>query len=224
MRRIDLPGDTVRASRRLVVVTLAAAALVVSACDPPDESTASTRCSDKVAEAAAASEPKAQVRLLDRALQTCGSYQLFTTELADYPSIIGYDPATFVELRCNVVTDQAVREGPTCSSVIVPPSTAPPTTAVELLYVGDTVDGRQVEIRPSSAIAFDGDVPAVIQQTVNIAVESGCEGVIAQRDLWAGQIDDSDAGAIASVYAQHAQNVADFIQCETKPLAVESTG
>ena len=207
--------------RRLVAATLATS-VVVSACDPTDESTAVTRCSDTVAEAAAASEPKAQVRLLDRALQTCGSYQLFTSELADYPSIIGYDPATFVELRCNAVTDEAVREGPTCASVIVPPVTAPPTTAVELLYVGDTVDGRQVEIRPSSDIAFDGDVPAVIQQTVNIAVESGCEGVIAQRDLWADQIDESDAGAIASVYAQHAQNVADFIQCDTEPLAAAS--
>ena len=205
-------------------MTLAAAALVISACDPADESTASARCSDTVAEAAAASEPRTQVRLLDRALETCGSYQMFTTELGDYPSIVGYDPATFVELRCNAVIDQAVREGPTCASVIVPPSTTPPTTAVELLYVGDTVDGRQVEIRPTAEIAFDGDVPAVIQQTVNIAVESGCEGVIAQRDLWAGQIDDSDAGAIASVYAQHAQNVADFIQCDTEPLAVESGG
>ena len=47
---------------------------------------------------------------------------------------------------------------------------------------------------------------------------SGCEGVIAQRDLWAAQIDDSSDGDIASVYAQHAQNVADFIQCETEPL------
>ncbi len=223
VRRID-PGDTARPKRRLIALILAATALVVSACDPPDESTASARCSDTVAEAAAASEPNAQVRLLDRALETCGSYQMFTSELGDYPSIIGYDPATFVELRCNAVTDEAVRTGPTCASVIVPPSTAPPTTAVELLYVGDTVDGRQVEIRPSDAIAFDGEVPAVIQQTVNIAVESGCEGVIAQRDLWAAQIDDSEAGAIASVYAQHAQNVADFIQCDTEPLSTGSGG
>ena len=63
-----------------------------------------------------------------------------------------------------------------------------------------------------------GEVPAVIQQTVDIAFESGCEGVIAQRDLWAARIDDSPAGDIASVYAQHAQNVANFIQCDTEPL------
>lgn len=209
-------------SRRLVGVALTAAALVIAAaCDPPDETSATARCSDSVAQAAAASEPRAQVRLLDRALRTCGSYELFTSELSEYPSTTGYDPATFVELRCNAVTDEAVREGPTCASVIVPPSTAPPTTAVELVYVGDTLDGRQVEIRPSAEITFDGDVPTVIQQTVNIAVESGCDGVIGQRDLWAEQADDSDAGSIASVYAQHAQNVADFIQCDTETLSVE---
>ena len=165
-----------------------------------------------------ASETAAQIRLLDRALSTCGSYQVFTDELARYPSIIGYDPATFVELRCNSVTDEAVREGPTCSSVIVPVTTAPPTTSVELIFVGDTLDGRAIEIRPSAEIRFDGEVPAVIQQTVNIAIESKCDGVIAQRDLWAAQVDESAAGDIASVYAQHAQNVANYINCDAAPL------
>ena len=223
--RVLRPGprrDARRGALGPLGVTLLAATLVaMTACDPPDETSATTRCSDSMEVAAAASEPRDQVRLLDRALQTCASYDLFTRELAEYPSIIGYDPATFVELRCNSVSDEAVRTGPTCASVIVPPSTAPPTTAVELVYVGDTLDGRRIEIRPSDATTFDGEVPTVIQQTVNIAVESGCDGVIEQRDLWAAQADGSPEGSIASVYAQHAQNVADFIQCGVEPLGVE---
>lgn len=166
-----------------------------------------------------ASETSAQIRLLDRALSTCSSYQVFADELARYPSIIGYDPATFVELRCNSVTDEVVREGPTCSSVIVPVTAAPPTTTVELIFVGDTLDGRAIEIRPSAEIRFDGEVPDVIQQTVNIAIESKCDGVIAQRDLWAARISDPTIGDEASVYAQHAQNVASYIQCDVPPLA-----
>jgi len=89
----------------------------------------------------------------------------------------------------------------------------------ELVFVGDTLDGRQVEIRPSATIQFFGDVPAIVQQTVDIALESGCEGVIAQRDLWASRVADPLFGDEASVYAQHAQNVAVYIQCETAPPA-----
>jgi len=103
----------------------------------------------------------------------------------------------------------------------VPATTAPPTTIVELLFVGDTVDGRPIEIRPGAGIVFIGEVPAVIQQTVDIALESGCEGVVAQRDLWVTRIADSPAGDIASVYAQHAQNVANFIGCETEPIPLD---
>lgn len=192
---------------------------VAAACSPPGDSSGTTNCAATVAEASRESEPSAQVRLLDQALVTCASYDSFTQELARYPSSIGYDPATYVSRRCaNVVTDE-VRLGATCATVITPTTTAPPTTLVALLFVGDTVDGRPIEIRPGAGIEFAGDVPAVIQQTVDIAFESGCEGVIAQRDLWLGQIDDSPAGDVASVYAQHAQNVANFIQCETEPIS-----
>lgn len=219
--RADIPPIRQRVVAPLLAVGLVTA---LAACDPPNETAATARCSGVVAEASTASETAAQIRLLDRALSTCGSYQVFTDELARYPSIIGYDPATFVELRCNSATDEAVREGPTCSSVIVPVTTAPPTTAVEVMFVGDTLDGRAIEIRPSAEIAFDGEVPAVIQQTVNIAIESRCDGVIAQRDLWAAQVDESAAGDIASVYAQHAQNVANYINCEAAPLEVDQDG
>lgn len=220
------PSETTRsaAGRNPIaaVAVVAFVALVAGACDPPADEDAARRtsCAATVAEASQESEPSMQVRILDRALLTCGSYATFTSELDRYPGIIGYDTATFVERRCQNVDDEAIRTGPTCSTVIAPVTTPPPTTIVELVFVGDTVDGRQVEIRPSASIEFVGEVPAVVQQTVDIAFESGCEGVLAQRDLWASQIDDSPAGDIASVYAQHAQNVADYIRCDSQPIAV----
>jgi len=208
-------GDT---GRRVAFAGVALVALV--ACDPPTSEQAAppTGCAATVAEAAAALEVDEQVDLLDVALVACRSYDSFIRELAKYPGIIGYDAATFVSLRCARVADEMVRSSPTCATVIAPATTLPPTTLPELVFVGDTLDGRQVEIRPSATIQFIGAVPAVVQQTVDIALESGCEGVIAQRDLWASRVDDPSFGDEASVYAQHAQNVAVYIQCETPPL------
>lgn len=193
--------------------------LAISACAAPGGESA-TGCASTVEDASLQSEPSSQVRVLDRAMLICG-YDAFTTALRLHSSSIGYDPVTYVERRCTTIDDEAVRTGPTCSAVIAPATIAPTTTLVELLFVGDTVDGRTLEIRPGAGIEFLGDVPAVIQQTVDIALESGCEGVIAQRDLWVSQIDDSTDGDIASVYAQHAQNVANFIECETEPISLD---
>jgi hypothetical protein len=134
--------------------------------------------------------------------------------------MLGYDTATFVERRCDNVEDEEIRTGPACSNIIIEVTAAPQTSVVELVFVGDTLDGRKVEIRPGPRIEFDGDVPAIIQQTVDIALESGCDGVIAQRDLWASRVDDTPTGDIASVYAQHAQNVANYIQCDTPDVSV----
>jgi len=218
--RLVRQHDRVRRLPSTAALSLVAAALIaLTACQPDDE-TASSGCATLVAEASAESEPSEQVRLLDRALIVCSSYDSFTTQLDRYPSSIGYDTITYVARRCANATDDAVLAGPTCSTVITPATTAPPTTVVDLVFVGDTVDGRAIEIRPGDGIEFVGEVPAVVQQTVDIAFESGCNGVIAQRDLWAERIDDSAEGDIASVYAQHAQNVADFIQCDSDPISV----
>ncbi|MDW3213334.1 MAG: hypothetical protein R8G01_05005 [Ilumatobacteraceae bacterium] len=198
---------------------LALALTSISACDPSADEQVATGCASLVENASRESEPSDQVRMLDRAMIACGSYEAFSSELQQYSGSIGYDPITYIERRCERVDDELVRQAPTCAAVIVPTTTAPPTTVVELLFVGDTVDGRPIEIRPGPSIEFVGDVPAIIQQTVDIAFESGCDGVIAQRDLWADRIDDSATGDIASVYAQHAQNVANFIGCETDQLS-----
>ena len=202
------------ATTALLIVLLMAAV----ACDPTSDDRVATGCSTMVETASRESEPSDQVRMLDQAMIVCGSYEAFTSELQRYAGSIGYDPVTYVERRCERVDDELVRQAPTCAAVIAPTTTLPPTTIVELLFVGDTVDGRPIEIRPAPGIEFVGEVPAVIQQTVDIAFESGCDGVIAQRDLWAEQITDSAEGDIASVYAQHAQNVANFIGCDTEQL------
>ncbi len=166
------------------------AVTVTAGCDAldPEPEAAPTGCAATVADAAQAGEVDQQVKLLDTALIACRSYNAFTDELGRYPGIIGYDPATFASLRCTKVTDEAVRASPTCSSVIAPVTTPPPTTLPDLVFVGETLDGRQIELRPSATIRFDGDVPAVVQQTVDIFHESGCDGVIAQRDEWAARV------------------------------------
>ena len=197
---------------------------VTGACDAPTGGQSTSGCASLVEEAARESEPGDQVRLLDRAMLACGSYDAFTSELQRHAGSIGYDPVTYATRRCERADDEELRDTPTCAELITPATTAPPTTIVELIFVGDTLDGRPIEIRPGPGIEFVGEVPAVIQQTVDIAVESGCEGVIAQRDLWAEQIADSAAGDIASVYAQHAQNVANFIGCDNEPLVTGPLG
>jgi hypothetical protein len=199
---------------------VAGALVLIAACDAPgsDDGGAPTGCESIVREASFATEVAEQVRLLDDALVACRSYGALTGELARYPGIVGYELDTFVTLRCSRVEDEAVRTSPTCAALIDPSTTLPPTTIADIVFVGDTLDGRQVEIRPGPSTEFVGDVPAVVQQTVDIAFESGCEGVIAQRDLWASRVDDPVTGDEASVYAQHAQNVADYIQCTTEPI------
>lgn len=207
-----------RARRVIVLGLIAAAAAAGCASSTPDGDTAPTGCSSSVAEASRAAEVDEQVRLLDMALVTCPSYAAFGAEMARYPGIIGFDVATFVASRCSRVDDPGVRNSATCTAVIAPVTTPPLATVAEVVFVGDTLDGRRIEIRPGAGTAFVGEVPAVVQQTVDIAIESGCDGVIAQRDLWAARAGDPQTGDEASVYAQHAQNVADYLQCDSPPL------
>lgn len=216
-----MPGPGRRTLRwPLAALTLVPLALVpLVACRPPSDEEADRRtgCAAAVEEASQAVEVDEQVELLDRALLTCRSYDALAAELARHPGIIGYDIPTFVALRCTRV-DAATRRSPACATVVAPTTPVPVVTAATVVYVGDTLDGRQVEIRPSATTRFVGDVPAVVQQTVDIAIESGCEGVLAQRDLWATRVDDPVIGDEASVYAQHAQNVADYIRCDAPPI------
>lgn len=194
--------------------------LVASACTPSDgaEGNPSTGCATTVREASVAVEVADQLRLLDAALVACRSYDSLATELARYPGIIGYDSETFVRQRCERIDDEVVQAAPACSSVVGPSTTVPPTTIAELVFVGETLDGRPVEIRPGPDTPFVGEFPAVVQQTVDIAIESGCDGLLEQRDRWLAQIDDPAIGDVASVYARHAENVAIYVQCDFVPF------
>ena len=200
----------------MLLLAAATAALWSGCAAPSDETT--TGCASTVSAAAAAIEVDHQKRLLDEALLQCRSVADLTRELDRHPGLIGFSAAAFVEARCSTIEDTATRRAPTCASVVSPSTTAPPTTLVDLVFVGETFDGRRVELRPSESIRFVDEVPEVIQQTVDIAFESGCEGLIEQRDRWFARIDASEASDEASVYAFHAQNVAAYVGCEVPPL------
>ena len=199
----------------LAVVALPA----LAACTPDgDADDAPTGCAERVRIASRAIEPDDQVRLLDDALLACNSYDAFRSQVGRYPGIIGYDVETFLELRCVRSDDERIGTTAACRAVVAPPTTPPPSAEIELVFVGDTVDGRRIEIRPSADVPFEGDIPATVQQTVDIAVESGCPGVLEQRDIWLARIGEPDIGDIASVFARHAQNVAVYIGCEPDPI------
>jgi hypothetical protein len=200
----------------VVTVALSIAGILTAACSPDDEA-AESGCASTVHDASLAVEVSDQVRMLDLAMVRCRSLEELNTEMARYPGITGYDTRTFVELRCGRVSDESVRSSPSCLAVTA--TTAVPTTAaVEIVFVGETLDGRRIEIRPDADTVFVGEAPQVVQQTVDIAIEAGCEGVLAQRDLWASRVDDPAIGDEASVYAHHAQNVANYIGCESTPI------
>lgn len=204
-----------------MLATLAGVAL--GACSPDEDSAAESGCAATVKSASLAVEVDEQVALLDRALLRCRSLAELTSEMQRYPGIVGYELPTFVELRCSRVTDEAVRSSPACAAVIAT-TTVAATAPSEVVFVGDTLDGRRIEIRPDADTVFVGDLPQAMQQTVDIALESGCEGVIAQRDLWAARTSDPVIGDEASVYANHAQSVAAYIGCEAVPLPTTVPG
>lgn len=199
-------------------LVIAAVTASTAGCVASTEETANSGCAAAVAAADEAVEIDDQKRFLDQALLQCRSVDALTAELDRHPGLIGYSPQTFIENRCSRIEDAATLAGPTCSAVVSPTTTAPPTTLPDLVFVGETFDGRRIEIRPSATTRFDGDVPEVIQQTVDIAFESGCEGLIEQRDRWFARIDDPVVGDEAAVYAFHAQNVAAYVGCEVPPL------
>jgi hypothetical protein len=202
-----------------VLAALAVAAAGVNAgCTAPSDDDATTGCAATVAAAADAVEIDEQKRLLDQALLQCRSVADLTRELDAHPGLIGFSAEAFAAIRCARIEDPATLRAPTCASVVSPTTTSPPTTLVDLVFVGDTLDGRRIEIRPSETTRFVGEVPEVIQQTVDIAFESGCEGLIEQRDRWFEQIGDPVNGDEASVYALHAQNVAAYVGCDVPPL------
>jgi len=206
-----------RSSPGLVLPVVLVALIATAGCGGEDPAAAEPDCATTVRSAALAVETRQQVVLLDAALRRCGGIDQLTTEMSRYPNMVGFSPATFVALRCSRSPDPDVQTGPVCSALAAP-ATTPQAAANELVFVGATLDGRTVEIRPDADTPFVGQLPAVVQQTVDIAAESGCEGVIAQRDAWAARTVDPEIGDEASVYAKHAELVAAYLACPFAPI------
>lgn len=201
-------------------------AALASACADDDEAQAAPTCAEAMQAADQAIEVDEQIRLLDAALLACGSHAAYVAELAQHPGLVGYSPERFVEVRCRTVTDPQLRRAPACRTAN-PPTTPPVTTAPDIVYAAATLDGRVIELRPSAAVPFTGDVPSVVQETVDIAVDQNCPGVLAQRDRWARRAAEqagTDGGDIASAYAQHAIFVARWIGCEDADLPGDAPG
>ena len=209
----------------LTGMALSLVPLLVAGCGNDDEAADRPTCGGTVARAAEAIEVDDQIRLLDEALRWCGSYDAYLTELTARPGLVGYEPATYIELRCRTVDEPQLRGTPTCRTAS-PPTTPPVSAVPDLVYAAATLDGRVIELRPSPAVPFTGDVPSVVQQTVDIASVADCPGVLRQRDEWAMRAAaeaGTEGGDIASVYAQHAIHVALWIGCENAELAPPTT-
>ena len=188
--------------------------LVVSGCtdDEPQPNASANACASAVAEAADAAEIADQIAMLDTALVVCRSYDAFATELDRRPQVIGYDALTFVTRRCLSASD-TVRSSTICTSTVTTTASTTAPTEPPISYVGRTLDGRDVTIVPDADTEFIDGTPAPIVQIVDIANEDGCEGVQLEQDRWTALADDPLIGDEASVYAQHAINVASFIGC-----------
>jgi len=206
--------------RTLVGLTLALIApLALAACDGNGASEQGQSCAEAIRTAALEIEVDRQLRGLDAALPRCSTYADYLAGLRANPGVVGYSPETYIELRCGNVTEPRLRFSPTCRSAV--PPTTPPESAAPLVYSAATLDGRVIELAPSPEVPFAGEVPVVIQETVDIATVQGCRGVLAQRDEYLAQAADDD---FASVYAQHAINVAVWIGCDgAQPGATDAT-
>jgi hypothetical protein len=174
-------------------------------------------CAATVREASLAADVEQQIASLDLALARCPSIEALIGEMKRYPGIVGFSPETFVEVRCETAPTDAVLTSPTCTSFA-----APATVAIQVVpdaaYAAQTLDGRAIEIAPDADTPFVDGRPEAIQRAIDVAIESGCEGVIAVRNEWAARVADPVIGDEASAYARHAEDVARYIRCVFEPL------
>jgi hypothetical protein len=204
-------------TRRTLVVTLTLGAAVMAgaACAPESQQVAPTDpCRSTIDDASSAAEISRQVELLDRALIVCPSVETFAVNAQRHPTMLGVDIATYLRNRCSTAETESVRTSRICSSETIATTTLPPTDVPDVVYVGTTLDGRQVEIRPRAGRPFDEGTPSVIAEMPGIALLAGCDGIQEVFDEWSARIDDPVIGDEASVYAQQALDVLAYIQCD----------
>ena len=204
------------AVRRTLLATLAVAPLLASCGDDGREAAAQVTCQSIVEGAARESELQRQIEILDRAIAACSGIAALDVELQRHRGLVGFDTATFVTGRCARTSSTATQLSAICAAAQPPDQVAaPPEDEVEV-YVGQSLDGRSVEITDEQ-VAFVEGKPTPIVQLVDIATEDGCEGLAAERARWTALLLDPALGDQASVYARHADNVAAFIGCEAPP-------
>lgn len=182
-----------------------------------DDAAPTDPCRATIDEAAAAAELAEQVDLLDQALVVCATPEIFTTNVERHSTLLGWDVATYLSNRCTSADDDAVRRSRICTSEDVAPTTTPTTDIPDVVYVGTSLDGREIEIRPRPGRPFEDGRPEVVNDMADIATRLGCDGVEAEYERWAEQVDDPQIGDEASVYAQHALDVLAFVQCDPPP-------
>lgn len=206
-----------RRHHRLAGCTAVAVALVTSiaACSSDEDTGAPTDpCRATIEEAGSEAEISRQIELLDEALVLCSSVEVFAVHAQRHPTMLGWDVATYLTNRCATVENEGVRQSRICTSESVATTTPARVDAPEVVFVGTTLDGREVEIRPRAGRPFDDGVPVVIAEMGDLAINSGCEGLQAEFDRWSLLIEDPIIGDEASVFAREAQNVQRFIGCE----------
>lgn len=207
-----MPGPlhrTALAAIASLVITSAGAA-----CTAPEPTVAPREpCRSIVDEAAVAMELDQQVALLDDALVVCRDVAALDRALAAHPGAVAVDGATFAARRCTDPPDDRVLSSTICRTVAPPTTTTlPPESPGSGVYVGITLDGREVEILASDTLFTQGR-PVPIVQIVDIGTEDGCEGVEAEYERWLAGVPNPVFGDFASVYAQHALNVLSTLGC-----------
>lgn len=210
------PGSPGRLFGKCRSSHLAAATVLVAlvACTPASsQPSSSSSCAAEVALAAQVADVDVQIAHLDAALVICRTFSELAIELSRYPGILGTTAENFVALRCSHVTDSGIIGSPSCISIGPPATTQPSQPADERVFVGETLDGRTVTIRPDADTEFVGDVPTAVQAMLDIIPEEGCVGLAALRDIWAARIGEHGISDEASAYAKHAGDILSYIGC-----------
>lgn len=212
------PGVTL-----LGTVVIAVGLLTGCAADSAEPVTADP-CVRRISEAAEAIDIDDQVRVLDEAMYVCRTLDEFAAGVAEHPGIMAVEPVVFLARRCVRSEIAAVRESPICDTeavnALIAPDTAGTTgtatadVAAEPVYLGETLDGRTVEIVPDADTPFVDGRPQVIVRMVDLAFSDGCDGLLDEREYWTGRAADPDVGDEASVYARHAISLMEFIDCD----------
>jgi hypothetical protein len=180
-------------------------------------------CARRIAAAADAVEIDDQVLLLDESMYLCRSVGDFVGAVAEHPGIMAVEPVVFLARRCARSDIAAVRESPICDDPAVAalletdsadPSSGVAAADVDPVYLGETLDGRTVEIVPDADTPFIDGRPQVIVRMVDLAFSDGCDGLVDELEYWTARREDDEVGDEASVYARHAVSLMEFIDCE----------